>query len=435
MEARAQAYYYPQDQQPTHRPDLRIVTTETEEENGEPISKTWQPLVEAEFLQNNPQLSSAQADVYINRSVVNFLNEHSFRVPFNYFVGKLKTDGSLEVQGADMSTSWRRTRMRYGPGSNEDYEVKGYEIAHERLKQGASGVGIFSPQKFDENGQGIDRRYTFLLIKGNLYGASEDYVDLDDSDGEWITQINLMHQGDDLPFDVARKQYAQLEQLMGQQVLYGLSLQSNKDMLTSPLTLTDTSPAALDMMLGKLGIGPEEISRSLELQGLVKKDSLLSDDIVEYKKKVRELASYDLRNLGDDGTKVLVDTESLRNGIYRRANKLYARWKAKKEGRSGGQVLHEELTFMTQEQRTAFYRTQKEPEVYGGLSCPRPSDSNSIWDNLQSGTSMSETAGGEHFVFCKECPMPGCDAKNFNAPVKNGKIHCPKCKASAPYAC
>lgn len=426
MSAEARQPYYPESPVvPSSRPVLESERPET----GASINDTWRPLDEAAFLQNNPHLSPAQADKYIERSAINFINEHSFRVPFSYFLGQLSPQGHMDIQGTNMSASWVRARERFGEGSNEDYETRGYETAHEMLRAGAAGAIISSPQKVDGNGTQVDRRFTFILAKGDMYGANNDYVDPHNTDGEWFTQINLMHEGHDLSFDVAKEQYAALEQLTGQQVLHGPSMQTNQDMLTRPIVLTDGSRQTLDATLSILGIGQEEISRSLELQTMARNDHQLSEDINLYKRMVRKLAGYDLTNLGPEGAEVLKTTEALRNGIYVRANELYTKYKHRD---SNDKIRAFELPLMSQDQRIAYHKQQKDPRVYGGISCPTASSSNSISASLQDGESMSKTVGSDTLL-CKECPM--CKAKNIKAKIHDGKIHCPKCKASAPYAC
>lgn len=426
MYAEARQSYYPEP--PTVYSPQPVLESERPE-TGASINDTWRPLDEAAFLQSNPHLTPAQADKYIERSAINFINEHSFRVPFSYFLGQLSPQGHMDIQGTNMSASWTRARQRFGLGSNEDYETRGYEVAHEMLRSGASGAVISSPQKVDEHGTQVDRRFTFILAKGDMYGTNNDYVDPHDADGEWFTQINLMHEGDQLPFDVARQQYAALERLTGQSTLHGPSMQTNKDMLTRPIALTDGSRQTLDATLSILGIGQEEISRSLELQAMAKNDHQLSEDISTYKRMIRELARHDLTNLGPEGAEVLKTTEALRNGIYVRANELYAKYKLRGDS---DRIRVFELPPMSQDQRIAYYKQQKDPRVYGGISCPTASSSSTISQSLQDGESMSGTVGSDTLL-CKECPM--CKAKNIKAKIHDGKIHCPECKASAPYAC
>ncbi len=426
MHAEVRALYYPE--QPAVYSRQPVLESERPE-TGASINDTWRPLDEAAFLQNNPHLTPAQADKYIERSAINFINEHSFRVPFSYFLGQLSPQGHMDIQGTNMSASWARARQRFGLGSNEDYETQGYEAAHEMLRSGAAGAVISSPQKVDGNGTQVDRRFTFILAKGDWYGTNNDNVDPNDADGEWFTQINLMHEGDQLPFHVARDQYTAIERLTGQPTLQGPSMQTNRDMLTRPIALTDGSRQTLDATLNILGIGQEEISRSLELQAMAKNDWQLSEDISTYKRMIRELARHNLMNLGPEGAEVLKTTEALRNGIYVRANELYTKYKHRN---NGDKVQVFELPPMSQDQRIAFYKQQEDPRVFGGISCPTASSSNTISASLQDGESMSKTAGSDTLL-CKECPM--CKAKNIKARIQNGKIHCPECKAEAPYNC
>lgn len=425
MYAEARQFYPPE--QPAVYPPQPPLERELPE-TGASINDTWRPLDEATFLQNNPHLTPAQADKYIERSALNFINEHSFRVPFSYFLGQLSPQGHMDIQGTNMSASWARARERFGKGSNEDYETRGYETAHQMLREGAAGAIISSPQKTDGNGTQVDRRFTFILAKGDLFGTNDDYVDPSNAQGEWFTQINVMHEGDHVSFDSAKRQYAELEKLTGQSVLYGPFMQTNEDMLSRPIALTDGSRQTLDATLSILGIGQEEISRSLELQVMAKNDHQLSEDIRLYKRMVRELAGYDLADLNADGQEVLKITEALRNAIYVRANELYTKYLH----RGSGNVRTYELPNKTQDERISYYRTREDPRVYGGISCPTVSSSNSISASLQKGESMSNTVGSDTLL-CKECPM--CKAKNIKAKISGGKIHCPKCKASAPYAC
>lgn len=407
---------------PPEQPILRLVFKEgIEEDHGEPISKTWRPIDEASFLQNNPQLSPAQANVYLRRSAESFLLEHSFEAPFSFFVGQLAPDGHMDIQGTDMSTSWIRTRQRYGIGSNEEYETQGYEKAHEMLRAGAQGAILSSPQK-----PGVDRRFHFVLTKGLPFGSGYDYVSTDDPDGEWFTQINLMHKGARLPFERAREDYSALERLAGMQDTHGESIQSNRDMLVRPIMLMDTSKEVLDRVLATVGIGEVEISRSYERQKVASSDPQISDDLTAYINTVKKLARFDLQNLGPIGTEVLKDAEALRNGIYIRANELYARYKDRTEERDSW-VLHEELAFMTQAQRIAYLREREDPMIYGGISCATTASSNSIWQGLQDGQSMSGLLG-EMRILCCTCPHCG---KEVDAQISGGKIHCPKCKATA----
>lgn len=425
MYAEARSSYYPKPPA-THSPQPFLESERPE--TGVSINETWRPLDEAAFLQNNPHLSLAQADKYIERSALNFINEHSFRVPFSYFLGQLSPQGHMDIQGTDMSASWVRARERFGIGSNEDYETRGYEVAHHMLREGAAGAIISSPQKTDGNGTQVDRRFTFILAKGDLFGTNDDYVDPLSEEGEWFTQINVMHEGDQVSFDTAKKQYAELERLTGQHVLRGQFMQTNKDMLTRPIALTDNSRQTLDATLSILGIGQEEISRSLELQAMAKNDQQLLEDIRLYKRMVRELAGYDLADLGTNGQEVLQITEALRNAIYVRANELYTRYLHS----GSGNVRSYEQSPKTQDERISYYRKREDPRVYGGISCPTVSSSNSISASLQNGESMSKSVGSDTLL-CKECPM--CKAKNIKAKIYGGKIHCPKCKAAAPYAC
>lgn len=395
-------------------------------ENGASIDQTWRPLDEARFLQNNPNLTPAQADKYLERSALNFINEHSFRVPFSYFLGQLSPQGHMDIQGTNMSASWAKARERFGEGSNEYFETQGYERAHEMLRAGASGAIISSPQQIDNNGVPVDRRFSFVLIKGNVYGSNDDYVDPDTNQGEWFTQINLMHEGDQLPFDIARSQYTALEHLTGQPELQGPLMQANKDILTRPIALTDSSPEALGAIFGALGIGQDAISRSLELQAMAKDDPQLSEDIQLYKRMVRELSLHDLRKLDHDGEEVLKVTEALRNSIYIRANELYMKY----QHRDSEKVRVYELPTMTQEERISYYRQREDPRVYGGISCPSASSSDSIAGSLKGGNSMSKTLGEKRILCCK-CPK--CE-KEVEAEIAGGKIHCPNCNATAKWS-
>ncbi len=401
-----------------------LPNSETENIHREPISKTWRPIDEARFLKLNPQLSDAQVEVYLERSVDNFLLEHSFGAEHSFFAGRLAPEGHMEIQGANMTASWALSRERFGSGSNEDYEVEGYEKAHQMLRDGAAGVIISSPQKTD-----VDRRFTFILMRGLKYGHTQDYADDTDVNGEWITQINLMHKGDRLPFEQARRDYVALEELTGQEKRYGQDMHTNQDMLVQPIAFNDTSDVALDLILSTIGIGEKQISRSRELQQLAGNDQQLSEDVTKYIDLVRKLAEGDLSSLDDNAKEMVKDAEALRNGIYMRANTLSAQYKDRKAGKSINP--HDELAYMNQQQRIKHWRDQKEPEIIGGISCPRPSDSASIWDSLKNGESMQDVADGT--VFCKECPE--CKAKNIKAKVAGGKIKCPECKAEAPYAC
>lgn len=428
MYAEARSPYYPQ---PPIVPLVPLVPfrepvqEQERTEKGASINDTWRPLDEARFLQNNPNLSSQQADKYLERSAINFINEHSFRVPFSYFLGQLSPQGHMDIQGTNMTASWEKARQRFGIGSNEDYETRGYEAAHEMLRQGAAGAIISSPQQTDKYGVSVDRRFTFVLMKGNLYGNNDDYAD-PTNDGEWFTQINLMHEGDQLPFNIARDQYTALERLTGQQEFYGPSMQTNKDMLTRPIALIDGSRQTLDATLSILGIGQEEISRSLELQAMAKNDRQLSEDISTYKRMVRELARHNLTNLSPEGAEVLKTTEALRNGIYVRANELYTKYKHR--GRKDN-IRAFELPHMSQDDRIAFYKKQDDPRVYGGVSCPAASSSNSLANSLKQGDSMSKTLN-EKRILC--CTCPKCK-KEVDAEISGGKIHCPNCKATASW--
>lgn len=405
---------------------------------GEDVFNSYGVENEIDFLRRNSHKSPDELRYYLERNHVTFGTEFGAKLPYDEVPGLLD-DNRLEVAGFDMlestRTAARLSEEMAGAETRETHEAEAYARVHDALKsaiQQAEAMGqdvrsvrvvSVSPPKSEHT------NYAFAFVfkvTGKLadgtYTFDEEILRYDETFGRLAN---------------SRRVYRDMQQAIGQPV-YETSLRSDRDFLESPLVYLSNSFADAAIRERIFAISDEDIHFTKEYQTRVTEE--LQPLINGYTALMLGMARGSLDGADPKVLEQLDELQDTIGQIYHWSKEIYE----KMDERRQHSLEQSEVPYVDVRDRRTYMEYRRARDIgralmiEGGSNCPVVQGKSifSINKDLSSGKSMSDVAnslteGGESKkTLC--CTCPACK-KEVEAEIKNGKIHCPKCKASADW--
>ncbi|KXK07331.1 MAG: hypothetical protein UZ21_OP11001001096 [Microgenomates bacterium OLB22] len=336
-------------------------------------------------MMNRNGLSSEQIAYYSRESIGTLIDEHVLGVAYPSVSGRITRDGCMELQGIDMTASFRRVKEGSQPGSRYWCESEGYlRVANLLLQPDVSAVYLASPKI-----EGLDRRMSMLLIR-------EDSPQDDGSYGfrqQCITHADTRESSRD-----AQEEFLRIAELA--KVPF-IGCPTTTDLLKSPIPLDSEVLADAYECLGLRDI---DIDTSRELQSLLR--SNLEEDLDIYAKTMAWAAKY-LQTYHEVPKSLYDDLSKKRRNLVRKAAQL----------------------FQVPVTSSSFDTSNYDPDL-----CPFLSDrSEYIVSSLRHGDMPSKALSELRYQECQRCPS--CGTVDVRAIIYDGYIQCPHCLDKKPYAC
>ncbi|MFA9288366.1 MAG: hypothetical protein ACEQSA_00605 [Weeksellaceae bacterium] len=240
------------------------------------IYESYDPLVEAGYLQKNEQLTPAQRNYYIHESIQSYVEEFVAKVPYKELSGILKDDGTFEVMGMDVGQMYESAAARAGYGSREHEEKIGYQAVRAQIDQGNNRVLWVSPPKIADYG------FVFTFTVG------EHDPELG---GRPLKETLLRYDEDMHTLETSKDKYDYFSQEFGDSSSMQ-SATSYKPFLERPIGYQYDGHDDMDAVRRYLGISPEDIQKSQYVKDVIMPK--VQPFVTKYQTLMSELLDLDL---------------------------------------------------------------------------------------------------------------------------------------------
>ncbi|MDO8497165.1 MAG: hypothetical protein Q7S61_01335 [bacterium] len=214
------------------------------------LSSTYDVENDAQFLTEHPHLTIEQKKYYIQSQVETFLSEFVNKSRFKKLPGILKTDGTMQMCGADMTKMYRKAAKIAGPESREHAEEIGLDLISQSLVKKEIACWVSTP-KIANYG------FVFLLVRGNYSEELQGYP---------FSEYPLRYAEPLSSLSKSQSIYRSLEKTSQPDTNEKKFFRTYSDYLASPIFFENQAKLNVDNLCNLLEIDSHEIERSRKFE-------------------------------------------------------------------------------------------------------------------------------------------------------------------------
>jgi len=390
---------------------------------------------EVNRLRAESELSPAERTFYLKENLLSYFEEFAAQIKVKKLSGHVRPDGSLYMQGTNVSDMYKRSALMQGQNSREWYEMQGMETILASLSSGEQDRAVwFSAPKIAD--------YGFAF-----YFAADDYIH--ELGGRPIREMAIRYDDQLDSGGKTRYLYNSIQDTLCPNNPH-LQANSYEDYLLNPLLFRNSQDAE-NLLFKHIGIDAADVQFSEQFRSELL--PLVKEWVNEYTHIVERLRDSGL-SPGDDYYDMLKTQAELYFGaMFNTAEVVSRRMQSKNDEKDNAyydMMRKVDLTDsrLTQEVAQWMWGYQNvHTAIKNGSSCPSIESWNPIGQTNDSFISQMSSGGsltdsmelsmssiGKKDKNKLHCTCPWCNKKVW-AEIKNKKITCPKCKVSGTYNC